>query len=160
MESKIKQLMAKQSALAIEKTLVEQEIDAIIIAYHGKLIACYFYELYVLDGKSLDKTFYIRPNSLPYQDHGEGDYIRITIEVDGNSIEIGYECSYGYGKNHTLLTIPLEIMDGELTTIEEFVFTEIDTKNKLASEAKLKADEETKKQQIANLKLQLKNLGA
>jgi len=156
---KIIELIKKKYALQRDLDSVNEELESSYLAYHKKLIDAGFYTEFEVDGEPLDKFFYIRPYSLPEKDQGEGDYIRITFCIGSDGMDIDYECSYRREENLTIASIPFELLDSELETLKSALFDmnkeakEKSRLNKIAYEAK------QKKQQIANLKLQLKNLG-
>lgn len=120
---------------AIEKQITEQELsvaklkekkEQIFIRYHTILKEAGFYDNYIFYniGKTLQKMFNISAwsNRLPYQYHGDGDYIRIKFKAESGKLILLYYCTYESGQYTRLISIPLDLFELEdKTQLQNFL---------------------------------------
>ena len=157
---KITELINKKTALTAELANASRLVDECYISLHERLIKAGFYDTYIYDNSPLSGMFWIVPYRLPYSDQGEGDYHAIDLILNGTDLEVEYQVSYNNNRNCTLLTIPLNIIEGDYNYFKEWLDITINEKMDAYKKQITVQNEAKRKQDIANLKLQLKNLGA
>ena len=155
----IQELIKLQSELKTNLEKTENSISTMLLSYHKKLTDADFYKEYVFNqtGKTLEKMFFISIHSLPYQSHGDGDGIRIKFKVKSGKLNLIYTCTYTQD-TPCLISIPLDLFDCDADVIKTTLQKQISESKENYRIRKEQQDKDRKKQDIANLKLQLKNL--
>lgn len=79
-------------------------------------------------------------------------------KYQNSHLELFYSCSYRHEGDYTLISIPLEIMDGEDTFLTDFIIENVIKQEEKVAAAKIEKEAKQRSEEIECLKKRLKEL--